>query len=168
MGEPFWVACSAIGSGLAALATAVLAFLTYWLARSTRLLAESARAAMQAEERRHADSLQPHVAVFIETDDAGSAVILQNIGPGYAKDIILHGVLIEAEKIRVLNVPPPLASKQRCKYILCLGTPSVIWEGFSVSYKDAFDNEFVTTTGSGRLTFTNASNYMYQRVQMAT
>jgi len=73
-----WAIFAAVASASAAASTFFVAWLTLRLAR--------------AEDRRHREGLQPHIAIgsvanWKEDVFSGYSVILENVGPGYASNI---------------------------------------------------------------------------------
>jgi hypothetical protein len=112
-----WAILACVASLLAAALTALLACFTYNLARQTKVMAEATKAlaketgesirqtgtAIEAEERRHRQSLQPHLTfVPIKRLDKdgnfdGYTLHVENIGPGYAWKLAVRG---EAAQLR--------------------------------------------------------------------
>jgi hypothetical protein len=147
--EAFWVFVGSLGSFLAAAATVALAFYTSRLAFRTKDLAEETstsiadtQKAMAAEDRRHRDTLQPHVAIIAEELQPGIwHMFLWNIGPGYAKDINITATMPTGTK--AMNIPVALPANGRIAYYRTSGT-IVFPSDITIRYQDSFGNNFVS------------------------
>lgn len=147
--DTFWISVGSIGSFLAAAATVALAVYTSRLAFRTKELAEETRTsigdtqkAMAAEERRHRDTLQPHVAIVAEEDQPGVwCMLLWNIGPGYAKDLKIEATMPIGG--RAMNIPVALPARRRIAYYRTSGA-GVFPSDITIRYRDSFGNSFVS------------------------
>lgn len=147
--DAFWVSVGSIGSFLAAAATVALAVYTSRLAFRTKELAEETRmsigdtrTAMAAEDRRHRDMLQPHVAIVAEEAQPGVwNMLLWNIGPGYAKDLKIEATMPIGT--RAINIPVALPASGRIAYYRTSGD-RVFPSDITITYRDAFGNNFVS------------------------
>jgi hypothetical protein len=118
--DRLWVIIGALASAAATIASCVMVGFTWGLARATRVLADETRRMadqtqaltgktqksialsaelIEAEERRHREGLQPHIAVqskalWEQGRFVGYSVYLQNIGPGHATNLVLSKITV--------------------------------------------------------------------------
>jgi len=154
-----WSIAAAIASGIVALATLVLAWYTYRLADETRAALrissealESERKARQDEERRHQDSLLPHVALVCKDQGSVSETIgggfvkqqfgtklwVRNVGAGPALNIVAtHQTFTPG--VGFLNVPAALAAGEEQ---WCASGGGGEHLAYTVTYEDVFARRY--------------------------
>jgi hypothetical protein len=153
-----WVAAGSLVSAGVALATFRLARFTKALADRTAELSietresvHAAQNAITAEERRHRDSLQPHVAIALTAISVSEGLkgypgnkrmSVTNIGPGYASnmrfDIVYNG---ENEDVDPLYSPAGALGANQSRDVL-IGFTAKQLEQFVVMYEDAFRSRY--------------------------
>jgi hypothetical protein len=176
--EQFWIALSALASAAVAIATWFLARYTHVLAvetrdslRISRQALEGEQAARNAEERRHMDSLMPHVALevrdeILELAGAGRrqrfvSLYAKNIGPGFAQNI-RSGHLNASDGSQFFTFPLPiaLASGERVLIAAKDWNKPTTFMGYSFDYEDAFGRRFKTTIADN---VTIGSRYLWEK-----
>jgi hypothetical protein len=154
-----WVAAGSLISAAVALATFRLARFTKSLAEKTAELSLETRQsvlaaqdAVAAEERRHRDSLQPHVAIALSMirDEqtckqypGKSIITVTNIGPGFASTMRFD-ILYDADDYefnRVRYAPPGALGTNQSHEVL-VGFDSKKLKQFITAYDDAFGNGY--------------------------
>lgn len=162
MNEQFWIAISAIASAAVAVATAFLARYTFDLAVETRnslatsrQALEAERAARNAEDRRHMDSLMPHLALevreeILELAGPGQrqwfvSLYAKNIGPGFAQNIRSgHFNAPNGAQFFILPLPIALAAGERVLIAAKDLNNPITFMGYTFDYEDAFGRQFKT------------------------
>jgi len=158
--ESGWAVFAAWTSFGVAIATLLLALFTYVLARETRESlrvaresVEAAQNALSAEERRHMDTFQPHLAINVRVVSnvlTGSdliQVMLSNIGPGYARDVVVVTTNV-GDNQNSHAFPAPNAFAPGSEFVLfekLFGRPGEI-TGYKIIYHDAFGRTFESRT----------------------
>lgn len=176
--EGFWIAVSAVASGCVAVATAFLARYTFNLAAETRDSLRVSQQALQdereartAEERRHMDSLTPHVAFEIRDERlelAGSgrsqrfvSLYVRNIGPGFAQNIRAgHLNPPNGAQFFIYPIPIALGSGERVLLAAKDWSNRVTFMGYKFEYEDAYGRQFKSTIADN---VTIGSRYTWER-----
>lgn len=157
-GPDAWALVGIVFAILATIASAAVAIYTARLAKFTRAMAEqtaalaretvesisATRDSIAAEDRRLIKSLEPHIAI-VKTESAhqGSllpAVMLRNVGPGYAKSITATFTSTTDTWVLVAVVPTALESHGQALWLTT--NPAGKFSDMLVVYEDAFSNEF--------------------------
>lgn len=136
-----------------AMFTLCLVIATSLLARYTWRLVKETHQEISAQEKRHMDSLLPHIALlvrYIQRGKKGSAdfyiahqLIAKNIGPGFAQNIIIATPSIDVVGNYRVNCPTALSSGDR--FIIAeqpFHPQGPHLENISVKYFDAYGREF--------------------------
>jgi hypothetical protein len=158
MTEAAWVAISAVASALVAIATGFLARYTYDLAKETRAGLELEREARKSEERRHMDGFMPRIALTVKNETLELfgqgikqrfvALYAQNIGPGFAQNIRIEHQNIAQEK-RLWLGQMPIALEPGAELLLGANdvASALTFQSYKITYEDAFGRKFQSKIG---------------------
>jgi hypothetical protein len=164
--EWLWVGVSAVATIAVVIATLVLASKTKVLAEETADSVRAARTALDAENTRHLDLFQAHIAItYRDTYDAiGSRyrtfVYLRNVGPGYARDISIPPRAPEPG-IQYYSVPTALEAHGGEAQFAQFVDEKALMAPIVVAYNDAFGRKYESRIDQA---FPRETGYRYIRI----
>ena len=158
---------AAVAASIAAIASAAAAIYTSILAQSTKLLADETGKVLDAtvkataaEDRRHQEALQPHIALRVNEANGIPAVWAHNVGPGFARNVTFRIIDGSPQQGASLPLPSlPLAIEPGGLYPIA-PQANIKFYDIEIEYFDAFANSYRTWAKQ----FPMNRQYLFERV----